>query len=279
MRAVGYTGEDRRVATDGSRMGFSCSGLTAVWRYGGPCECRGRPNSRIRATNHSVKGGGMGKCIHKDIVLITREQRTWRNKVEFLEDGSARRLIDLDPEVVTYAKQYRCGSCFEYLKIIDGRLLACEHANLLNVERETRDWVWEIELSDDGRISNTIETDNEINKKTSTFGIGDKEQAEYIACSDCGKQMDLEIKFSNTEIIDLLKLQGFQPRTDPEFQSGDRVLHQAFGEGSVIQSRIEGGDEKVTVVFDADKKTRTLSGVFAPMTRVEPQTDSGGGGS
>ena len=34
-----------------------------------------------------------------------------------------------------------------------------------------------------------------------------------------------------------------------QFKTGQRVRHSKFGEGTVIESRITGGDEEVTVAF------------------------------
>ncbi|MER3514009.1 MAG: hypothetical protein C4310_06150, partial [Chloroflexota bacterium] len=36
----------------------------------------------------------------------------------------------------------------------------------------------------------------------------------------------------------------------PQFRSGQRVRHARFGEGIVVESKIAGDDEEVTVVFE-----------------------------
>jgi DNA helicase-2/ATP-dependent DNA helicase PcrA len=40
------------------------------------------------------------------------------------------------------------------------------------------------------------------------------------------------------------------PRNGPtQFKTGQKVRHSKFGEGTVIESRMTGGDEEVTVAF------------------------------
>ena len=58
-------------------------------------------------------------------------------------------------------------------------------------------------------------------------------------------------------------------RTDPpRFRTGQRVRHATFGEGLVIESRADGGDEIVTVVFD-DVGLKRLMTSIAQLERLE----------
>jgi DNA helicase-2/ATP-dependent DNA helicase PcrA len=52
------------------------------------------------------------------------------------------------------------------------------------------------------------------------------------------------------------------------FQTGDRVRHDAFGEGVVIESKEAGGDEQVTVAFAGVGLKRLMAGL-APMEKAE----------
>jgi DNA helicase-2/ATP-dependent DNA helicase PcrA len=50
----------------------------------------------------------------------------------------------------------------------------------------------------------------------------------------------------------------------PQFRAGQRVVHEAFGEGIVLESRAQGDDEIVTVNFE-DEGEKRLMASFAPM--------------
>jgi len=54
----------------------------------------------------------------------------------------------------------------------------------------------------------------------------------------------------------------------PRFRTGQRVRHATFGEGLVIESRADGGDEIVTVVFD-DVGLKRLMTSIAQLERLE----------
>ncbi len=54
----------------------------------------------------------------------------------------------------------------------------------------------------------------------------------------------------------------------PQFQAGQRVVHEAFGEGIVLESRVQGDDEIVTVNFEEGGEKRLMAS-FAPMEVVE----------
>jgi len=58
-------------------------------------------------------------------------------------------------------------------------------------------------------------------------------------------------------------------RAEPEarFQTGDQVEHRVFGQGVVIESRIAGGDEQVTVAF-AGVGLKRLMASMAPMEKT-----------
>jgi len=51
---------------------------------------------------------------------------------------------------------------------------------------------------------------------------------------------------------------------EPQFRAGQRVVHEAFGEGIVLESRVQGDDEIVTVNFE-DEGEKRLMASFAPM--------------
>ncbi len=53
----------------------------------------------------------------------------------------------------------------------------------------------------------------------------------------------------------------------PQFQTGDQVQHDVFGRGTVIESRMVGGDEQVTVAF-AGVGVKRLVASLAPMRRL-----------
>ena len=45
----------------------------------------------------------------------------------------------------------------------------------------------------------------------------------------------------------------------PSFQPGQKVVHPIFGQGTVIESRVVGGDEEVTVAFTAQGIKRLMA--------------------
>ena len=53
---------------------------------------------------------------------------------------------------------------------------------------------------------------------------------------------------------------------EARFQTGDEVVHEVFGQGIVIESRLSGGDEQVTVAF-AGVGLKRLMASMAPMER------------
>ena len=58
-----------------------------------------------------------------------------------------------------------------------------------------------------------------------------------------------------------------EPRTEQQFQPGDRVFHPAFGTGVVVTSLLARGDEEVTVAFEG-KGVKKLSAAYAPLQRA-----------
>ena len=64
---------------------------------------------------------------------------------------------------------------------------------------------------------------------------------------------------------------GDEPKKDraltPRFRAGDRVLHTSFGEGMVVESRLTGGDEEVTVAFRGRGVKRLLAGYLIKVER------------
>ena len=50
-------------------------------------------------------------------------------------------------------------------------------------------------------------------------------------------------------VVDISSQEPEQPLVG-QFSVGDRVRHPTFGEGIVMESKISGGDEEVTVVFE-----------------------------
>jgi len=56
-------------------------------------------------------------------------------------------------------------------------------------------------------------------------------------------------------------------RTETEFQTGDKVRHPAFGQGTVIESQIQGDDEEVTVAF-VGRGIKKLVASLAPLEKV-----------
>jgi DNA helicase-2/ATP-dependent DNA helicase PcrA len=59
-----------------------------------------------------------------------------------------------------------------------------------------------------------------------------------------------------------------QPAATPRFQTGDKVKHQIFGQGIVVESKPVGGDEQVTVAF-AGVGLKRLMASMAPMEKVK----------
>jgi DNA helicase-2/ATP-dependent DNA helicase PcrA len=51
------------------------------------------------------------------------------------------------------------------------------------------------------------------------------------------------------------------PRLDPQFRAGQRVRHSAFGEGLVIESRVDKDDEMVTIAFEDVGLKRLMAGL------------------
>ena len=49
----------------------------------------------------------------------------------------------------------------------------------------------------------------------------------------------------------------------PRFKTGDKVSHANFGEGTVVESRLSGGDEEVTVAFKGRGIKRLLAGYLS----------------
>ena len=58
-----------------------------------------------------------------------------------------------------------------------------------------------------------------------------------------------------------------EPRTEQQYQPGDRVYHPAFGTGVVVSSLLARGDEEVTVAFEG-KGVKKLSAAYAPLQRA-----------
>ena len=53
----------------------------------------------------------------------------------------------------------------------------------------------------------------------------------------------------------------------PRFKAGDRVIHPSFGEGLVVESKLSGGDEEVSVAFKGRGIKRLMAG-FANLQKV-----------
>jgi hypothetical protein len=60
------------------------------------------------------------------------------------------------------------------------------------------------------------------------------------------------------------------PGVTGQFETGDRVRHPTFGEGIVIESKVVGGDEEVTVAFE-EKGVKRLLVSFAELVLLEPE--------
>ncbi len=66
---------------------------------------------------------------------------------------------------------------------------------------------------------------------------------------------------------DLQQRKQEKPRADIDFAAGDRVLHKAFGEGTVISCERVGNDAKVVINFDSVGQ-KVLLAAFAKMKRI-----------
>jgi len=58
-----------------------------------------------------------------------------------------------------------------------------------------------------------------------------------------------------------------EPAVTGQFETGDRVRHRLFGEGIVIESKVAGSDEEVTVVFE-EKGIKRLLASFAKLEKL-----------
>lgn len=56
--------------------------------------------------------------------------------------------------------------------------------------------------------------------------------------------------------------------TEPQFRTGQKVRHAKFGEGTVIESKVTGNDEEVTVAFP-DLGVKRLAASFAKLEKLE----------
>ena len=59
-----------------------------------------------------------------------------------------------------------------------------------------------------------------------------------------------------------------RPPGKPQFRSGLQVRHSRFGEGTVIESKLTGNDEEVTVAFPGSGIKR-LAASFAGLEIIE----------
>jgi DNA helicase-2/ATP-dependent DNA helicase PcrA len=59
-----------------------------------------------------------------------------------------------------------------------------------------------------------------------------------------------------------------EPPVTGQFETGDRVRHRMFGEGIVIESKIAGANEEVTVAFEG-KGIKRLLASFAKLEKLE----------
>ncbi len=64
------------------------------------------------------------------------------------------------------------------------------------------------------------------------------------------------------------------PRPRTEFQPGDRVRHEHFGDGVVVNAREQRGDTEVTVAFEGQGVKRLMLN-FAPLTKVSAREPEG----
>jgi DNA helicase-2/ATP-dependent DNA helicase PcrA len=58
-----------------------------------------------------------------------------------------------------------------------------------------------------------------------------------------------------------------RPAREPDFRPGQRVSHSKFGEGVVVESRLQGGDEELTVAFEKAGIKRLLAS-FASLKKL-----------
>jgi DNA helicase-2/ATP-dependent DNA helicase PcrA len=58
-----------------------------------------------------------------------------------------------------------------------------------------------------------------------------------------------------------------EPAVVGQFETGDRVRHRIFGEGIVIESKVTGDDEEVTVAFE-EKGIKRLLASFAKLEKL-----------
>ena len=58
------------------------------------------------------------------------------------------------------------------------------------------------------------------------------------------------------------------PAVTGQFETGDRVRHRLFGEGIVVECKVTGGDEEVTVAFEG-KGIKRLLASFAKLEKLE----------
>jgi DNA helicase-2/ATP-dependent DNA helicase PcrA len=56
--------------------------------------------------------------------------------------------------------------------------------------------------------------------------------------------------------------------TEPQFRTGQKVRHAKFGDGTVIESKVTGNDEEVTVAFP-DLGVKRLAASFAKLEKLE----------
>ena len=70
------------------------------------------------------------------------------------------------------------------------------------------------------------------------------------------------------EMDDLPEDAADRRKTEPQYRTGQRVRHSRFGEGTVIESKVTGNDEEVSVAFPGDGIKR-LAASFANLELVE----------
>jgi DNA helicase II / ATP-dependent DNA helicase PcrA len=64
------------------------------------------------------------------------------------------------------------------------------------------------------------------------------------------------------------QVQETKPKISARYSDGMRVHHPRFGDGLVIESRIRGGEEELTIAFD-DAGVKRLDAATAPLTALE----------
>ncbi|MEM9777584.1 MAG: hypothetical protein AAF902_23605, partial [Chloroflexota bacterium] len=57
-------------------------------------------------------------------------------------------------------------------------------------------------------------------------------------------------------------------KTEAEFSTGDRVMHPKFGQGIVMDSKLTGADEEVTIAFTGAGVKRLVAS-FAKLEKIE----------